>query len=311
MVHLSEAHDYARQTCCDLWEFAIEIDTLAALGLSRDDLRGWSPADRRVRTGDHQARRHGTQFPSGGELPFHREDVLHRHGCRAAPDGHDAGATRGAAGGVRKAWAFEKRACAMGVPKLLERSGIDPRLTDSNLGLQRALLELTLCRRLRRSEQGDPWEFAVEMDCLLAAGLSTSDLRWLVKKGFVEHAYEITRRGDTARRFKSGCNVSFEGRTCFLLTKSGLVLAAAHGLRLPAVNGARERDSPLALTRAALTRAARHRAALTRAACAQGRTRDWYCRVPHAQPPHARSIAAGRPLVGPGPHACSVGTARS
>jgi hypothetical protein len=39
VVHLSEAHDYARQTCCDLWEFAIEIDTLAALGLSRDDLR--------------------------------------------------------------------------------------------------------------------------------------------------------------------------------------------------------------------------------------------------------------------------------
>ena len=61
-------------------------------------------------------------------------------------------------------------------PNSWKWSGIDPRLTDSNLGLQRALLELTradaCAERARRS-----LEFAVEMDCLLAAGLSTSDLR--------------------------------------------------------------------------------------------------------------------------------------
>jgi hypothetical protein len=39
VVQLSEAHDYARQTQSDLWEFAIEIGALGALGLSRDELR--------------------------------------------------------------------------------------------------------------------------------------------------------------------------------------------------------------------------------------------------------------------------------
>ncbi len=35
---LTEAHDYARDMQCDLWDFAVEIDTLRALGLSFEDL---------------------------------------------------------------------------------------------------------------------------------------------------------------------------------------------------------------------------------------------------------------------------------
>jgi hypothetical protein len=131
----------------------------------------------------------------------------------------------------------------MVLPNLLERFGADPQMTDSNLGLQRALLELTRADACARSERGDPWEFAVEMDRLFAQGLTTSDLRWLVKKGFVEHAREVTRRGDTARRFKPCCNVSFERRTCFLLTRAGALLATAQGLRLPPDEGVRDRGS--------------------------------------------------------------------
>ena len=40
IVRLAEAHDYARDMQCDLWDFAVEIDALASLGLSDKDLRG-------------------------------------------------------------------------------------------------------------------------------------------------------------------------------------------------------------------------------------------------------------------------------
>ena len=39
IVRLAEAYDYACDMQCDLWEFAVEIDALKALGLSADDLR--------------------------------------------------------------------------------------------------------------------------------------------------------------------------------------------------------------------------------------------------------------------------------
>jgi hypothetical protein len=39
VIQLSEAHDYACQTGSDLWEFAVEIGALLALGVTRNDLR--------------------------------------------------------------------------------------------------------------------------------------------------------------------------------------------------------------------------------------------------------------------------------
>ena len=84
----------------------------------------------------------------------------------------------------------------MVLASLSETVRVDPRSADSNQSLQRALVELTRADACARSEQCDPWEFAVEMEQLLAEGLTSSDLRWLVKKGYVEHAV----RSDTAPR---------------------------------------------------------------------------------------------------------------
>jgi len=39
ILRLAEAYNYARDTHCDLWDFAVEIDVLTAIGLSVDDLR--------------------------------------------------------------------------------------------------------------------------------------------------------------------------------------------------------------------------------------------------------------------------------
>ena len=44
--------------------------------------------------------------------------------------------------------------------------------------------------------QTDRWNFAIELEDLLALGLTNSDLRWLLLKGYVETARETTLPGD-------------------------------------------------------------------------------------------------------------------
>ena len=69
------------------------------------------------------------------------------------------------------------------------------------------------------------WDFGVEIDRLLALGMTTSDLRWLVKRGYLDHAREITGSTDPDRRFDSlSQNLSFCERTCFVLSDSGLAV---------------------------------------------------------------------------------------
>ena len=65
--------------------------------------------------------------------------------------------------------------------------------------LKPALQELLSAWECAHDVQSDPWQFAVETADLTALGLGKSGLRWLVRKGFAEHARELTRRGDAAR----------------------------------------------------------------------------------------------------------------
>ena len=44
-----------------------------------------------------------------------------------------------------------------------------------------------------------PWQYAVEIDSLLAGGVTAIDLHWLVKSGYAEHAREVTRLSDEER----------------------------------------------------------------------------------------------------------------
>ncbi len=39
LVQLAEAHDYARDVQADVWQYAVEIDSLRRLGLTPEDLR--------------------------------------------------------------------------------------------------------------------------------------------------------------------------------------------------------------------------------------------------------------------------------
>ncbi len=83
----------------------------------------------------------------------------------------------------------------------------------------------------------DPWEFAVEIDRLIEQGITIGDLRWFVKKGFLEHACDVTSSEDLTRKFERRPNLAFTHETCFLLTESGLELFESQNIALetPAV----------------------------------------------------------------------------
>jgi hypothetical protein len=105
---------------------------------------------------------------------------------------------------------------------------IDFDVIEANPGLQRVIGLLANAESCAQGTESSPWEFAVELEVLIAEGLTANDVRWLVKMGYVEHAYELTRSHETTRRFRSCCNLGFGKRTCFILTASGAMLAASH-----------------------------------------------------------------------------------
>jgi hypothetical protein len=105
----------------------------------------------------------------------------------------------------------------------------DPLAISGDRGVRSALAQLTRADACARDARCSPWDFAVEMASLVAEGLTTSDLRWLVRKGYLEHAREMTRPQDAVRRFRSCRNLAFAERTCFVLTETGVRLLAAEG----------------------------------------------------------------------------------
>jgi hypothetical protein len=65
------------------------------------------------------------------------------------------------------------------------------------------------------------WDFAVEISTMHFAGISNSDLRWMICKGYVQHSYEVTEPLETSRRFRASNELSFSNRSCFVLTAKG------------------------------------------------------------------------------------------
>ncbi len=89
-----------------------------------------------------------------------------------------------------------------------------------------ALRLLVQARAAAREVGQDPWEFALEIRCLRAAGLTHTHLRWLICKGYVVHAEERTSPREARRRFERVGNLKLGRRTCCVLTEAG----AAHAL---------------------------------------------------------------------------------
>lgn len=85
-------------------------------------------------------------------------------------------------------------------------------------------LLLEACEYARDLERS-PWDFAVEIAALRQTGLTTSTLRWMVCKGYLEHRCERPVQGSDARSFRADPGLRFCEHTCFVLTEAGLAFA--------------------------------------------------------------------------------------
>lgn len=69
------------------------------------------------------------------------------------------------------------------------------------------------------------WDFALRTSRLYEAGMTSSDLRWMVAKGFAEHGEETSGYDDPHRSFHRSNGYFFNNHTCLILTPSGAALA--------------------------------------------------------------------------------------
>lgn len=88
-----------------------------------------------------------------------------------------------------------------------------------------ALRLLVEARDYARDTGCDAWQFAVEIDTLQAAGLTPNDIRWLLRKRYIEHARETTTAAAVTRQFHRLDSHGFCKRSCFTLTDAGLAFA--------------------------------------------------------------------------------------
>jgi hypothetical protein len=90
---------------------------------------------------------------------------------------------------------------------------------DHNARLALGLLQQA--HRFAQDVGADVWDFALEINRLFETGLTISDLRWLVAKGFAEHGQELSVYGGPHRSFRRGDGFFFDQTTCVILTPIG------------------------------------------------------------------------------------------
>ncbi|MBI3469387.1 MAG: hypothetical protein HY000_40815 [Planctomycetes bacterium] len=93
-----------------------------------------------------------------------------------------------------------------------------------------ALVTLLEAYRYAQAAGRDPWDFAVEIDDLRDAGITDSDLRYLICAGFAEHATEVTRPAWRKRVFRKLHNLGMTNKTCLVLTERGESFAQQTGV---------------------------------------------------------------------------------
>jgi hypothetical protein len=102
--------------------------------------------------------------------------------------------------------------------------------------MEEGLAQLLEAHDYAHELQHDIWQFAVELRCLERAGLSSNSLRWLLGRGYVEHALEEFLPRGRRRCFRPPGSLAFPVNTCVVLTAAGVVLArslASSGQDLP------------------------------------------------------------------------------
>jgi hypothetical protein len=96
------------------------------------------------------------------------------------------------------------------------------------------LAALTLLRQAQQAAlelHHDPWEFALGLPELLAAGLTGTEIRWLLASGLAEHALERVRPSQDHRSYRRMANLALTPRSCFVVTAAGLRLLERYDAR--------------------------------------------------------------------------------
>jgi hypothetical protein len=70
----------------------------------------------------------------------------------------------------------------------------------------------------------DPWQFAVQLAEVKAAGTSDTALRVLAHDGYVLHRHETTRLSAPRRTFRRVSNLAFSEHTCLVLSPLGAAI---------------------------------------------------------------------------------------
>lgn len=102
----------------------------------------------------------------------------------------------------------------------------DPPLAENLVpGVEPALALLLEAYDYAHELERDLWDFAVELDSLRAVDLTPSAARWLLCKGYAEHAIESTRPDASNRSFRSVASLTLAAHTCLVLTGAGAAFA--------------------------------------------------------------------------------------
>ena len=103
--------------------------------------------------------------------------------------------------------------------------------------IARAIYRLWKAGRYAAETGRDIWEFAVSIAELRRDGISDSDLRWLVCRGYLEHANEIAATC-SERKYDRHASLRFCKRTAFIITDAGVAFARESLERFDGHNGA-------------------------------------------------------------------------
>lgn len=116
----------------------------------------------------------------------------------------------------------------------------DPTRLPIDDNLCAALTLLRHAYECARDTYAPPWDFALEISELYEVGLTITDLRWLVAKGFVEHGDETSTYGDPHRSFTRSEGFNFLATSCVILTEKGAEFACQVLQAAAAINAVEE-----------------------------------------------------------------------
>jgi hypothetical protein len=110
------------------------------------------------------------------------------------------------------------------VEPIIQAVAVSPSVDLRNSRLLWALELLQDAFRRAGELQVDAWQLAVEIGELRSAGVTHTDLRWLVARGYAQHGSERRDALSPLRLFDTPASLAFADNTCFILTPRGVEL---------------------------------------------------------------------------------------